>query len=147
MAAAFLVRENTENRKIPNPSLTGITSVFSPQIRRKLEFSDIIHYNNSTVGLCAASVVRRSCATVSIPPVPQTPSVAVSNLIQHNGSLFLPLNDEHPRVHFCTPLITMPFAPLQSKGFLFYCCLCVHSHSPHRTGINLFRRKQCPCDH
>ena len=48
-----MVRRNAENRKIPNPSLTGITSVFSAQIRRKLEFSDIIHYNNSTVGLCA----------------------------------------------------------------------------------------------
>jgi hypothetical protein len=47
-------RTSTEKRKIPNPSLTGITSVFSAQIRRKLEFSDIIHYNNSTVGLCAA---------------------------------------------------------------------------------------------
>ncbi len=46
-------------------------------------------------------------------------SVAVSNLIQHNGSLFLPRNDEHPRVHFCTPLITIPYAPLRSKGFSF----------------------------
>ena len=54
MAVAPLVWRNAENRKIPNPSLTGITSVFSAQIRRKLEFSDIIHYNNSTVGLCAA---------------------------------------------------------------------------------------------
>lgn len=54
MAAITAVQKNCENRKIPNPSLTGITSVFSAQIRRKLEFSDIIHYNNSTVGLCAA---------------------------------------------------------------------------------------------
>ncbi len=54
MAVAPLVWRNAENHKIPNPSLTGITSVFSAQIRRKLEFSDIIHYNNSTVGLCAA---------------------------------------------------------------------------------------------
>lgn len=54
MAALSLERKNAENRKIPNPSLTGVTSVFSAQIRRKLEFSDIIHYNNSTVGLCAA---------------------------------------------------------------------------------------------
>ena len=55
----------------------------------------------------------------SKPAVLQVTSVAVSNLIQHNGSLFLPLNDEHPRVHFCTPLITMPYAPLRSKGFGF----------------------------
>lgn len=32
------------------------TSVFSTQIRRKLEFSNIIHCNNSTVGLCASAV-------------------------------------------------------------------------------------------
>lgn len=48
-----MVQRDAGNRKIPNPSLTGITSIFSPQIRRKLEFSGIIHYNNSTVGLCA----------------------------------------------------------------------------------------------
>ena len=60
-------------------------------------------------------------------PEPQAGSVAVSNLIQHNGSLFLPLNDETtPRVHFCTPLITMPYAPLRSKGFGFIATLCVH---------------------
>lgn len=41
-------RKNAEKRKIPNPSLTGVTSVFSPQKRRKLEFSGVIHYNNST---------------------------------------------------------------------------------------------------
>lgn len=51
-----MVRKNAENRKIPNPSLTGEARVFSPQIRRKLEFSIIIPYNNSTVGLCAAKV-------------------------------------------------------------------------------------------
>lgn len=54
MAALSLERKNAEKRKIPNPSLTGVTSVFSPQKRRKLEFSGVIHYNNSTVGLCAA---------------------------------------------------------------------------------------------
>ena len=54
MAVASSVQSNAEDHKIPNASLTGITSVFSAQIRRKLEFSDIIHYNNSTVGLCAA---------------------------------------------------------------------------------------------
>ena len=54
MAAVALVQGNTENSKIPNPSLTGATWLISPQIRRKLEFSGIIHYNNSTVGLCAA---------------------------------------------------------------------------------------------
>ena len=48
MAVAPLVPRNIEGRKIPNPSLTGATSVFSTQIRRKLEFFDIIHYNNST---------------------------------------------------------------------------------------------------
>ena len=53
MTGAASVRKNAENRKIPNPSLTGVTRVFSPQIRRKLEFSSIIPYNNSTVGLCA----------------------------------------------------------------------------------------------
>lgn len=54
MAVITVVRKNCENRKIPNPSLTGATRVFSLQMRRKLEFSGIIHYNNSTVGLCAA---------------------------------------------------------------------------------------------
>ena len=54
MAVSSLLQKSAENRKIPNPSLTGITSVFSPQIRWKLEFSGIIHYNNSTVGLCVA---------------------------------------------------------------------------------------------
>jgi len=54
MAVLVTVQKNAEISKSPNPSLTGITSVFSAQIRRKLEFSDIIHYNNSTVGLCAA---------------------------------------------------------------------------------------------
>lgn len=48
MAALSLERKNAEKRKIPNPSLTGVTSVFSPQKRRKLEFSGVIHYNNST---------------------------------------------------------------------------------------------------
>ena len=48
MAVAPLVLRNAEDRKIPNPSLTGVTSVFSPQKRRKLEFSGVIHYNNST---------------------------------------------------------------------------------------------------
>ena len=59
MAVATSVRKNAKNPKIPNLSLTGITSVFSAQIRRKLEFSDIIHYNNSTVGLCAAKAAVR----------------------------------------------------------------------------------------
>ena len=54
MAVSSLVQKSAENRKIPNPSLTGITSVFSPQIRRKLEFFSVIPYNDSTVGLCAA---------------------------------------------------------------------------------------------
>ena len=46
-------------------------------------------------------------------------SVAVSNLIQHNGAEFLPLNDAPAQVHFCTSLITMPYAPLQNNGFRF----------------------------
>jgi len=46
-------------------------------------------------------------------------SVAVSNLIQHNGAEFLLLNDAPAQVHFCTPLITMPCAPLRSKVFGF----------------------------
>ena len=53
MTVLSLLRKNTKNDKIPNPSLTGATRVFSPQIRRKLEFSSIIPYNISTVGLCA----------------------------------------------------------------------------------------------
>ena len=53
MAAITAVQKNCENRKIPNPSLIGIAQVFSPQIRRKLEFSSIIPYNDSTVSLCA----------------------------------------------------------------------------------------------
>ena len=44
------------------------------------------------------------------PHVPQAGYVAVSNLIQHNGADFLPLNDAPTQVHFCTPLITMPYA-------------------------------------
>ena len=62
MAALSLERKNAENGKIPNPSLTGITSVFSPQIRRKLEFSSIIPYNNSTVGLCATKAAVWVCS-------------------------------------------------------------------------------------
>jgi hypothetical protein len=53
MAVITAVQKNCENRKIPNPSLIGIAQVFSPQIRRKLEFSSIIPYNDSTVSLCA----------------------------------------------------------------------------------------------
>lgn len=53
MAVAASVRRNAEDRKIPNASLIGIAQVFSPQIRRKLEFSSIIPYNDSTVSLCA----------------------------------------------------------------------------------------------
>ena len=34
---------------------------------------------------------------------------------QYNGAAFLHRNDEHPRVYFCTPLITMPYAPLRSN--------------------------------
>lgn len=56
MAAITAVQKNCENRKIPNPSLIGIAQVFSPQIRRKLEFSSIIPYNDSTVSLCATKV-------------------------------------------------------------------------------------------
>ena len=52
MAVASSVQSNAEDHKIPNASLTGITSVFSTQIRRKLEFSDIIPYNYFTVSLC-----------------------------------------------------------------------------------------------
>ena len=40
-------------------------------------------------------------------------SVAVSKLIQHNGAEFLPRNDAPAQVHFCTPLITIPYAPLR----------------------------------
>lgn len=53
MAVITAVQKNCENRKIPNPSLIGIAQVFSPQIRRKLEFSSIIPYNYFTVSLCA----------------------------------------------------------------------------------------------
>ena len=53
MAVITAVQKNCENRKIPNQSLTGIAQVFSPQIRRKLEFSSIIPYNYFTVSLCA----------------------------------------------------------------------------------------------
>ena len=60
------------------------------------------------------------CITfVKIAPEGLAGSVAVSNLIQHNDSLFLLRNDEHPRVHFCTPLITMSVAPLRRMGFCF----------------------------
>ena len=45
MAAITAVQKNCENRKIPNPSLTGATRVFSPQIRWKLEFNGVTPYN------------------------------------------------------------------------------------------------------
>ena len=54
MAVVALVRKNAPKHKISNPSLAGVTRVFSPQIRRKLEFSNISPYNISTVRLCAA---------------------------------------------------------------------------------------------
>lgn len=63
MAALSLERKNAEKRKIPNPSLTGITSVFSTQIRRKLEFSDIIHYNNFTE---AFAPPRQPCGCIPV---------------------------------------------------------------------------------
>ncbi|HQH66708.1 MAG TPA: hypothetical protein PLA62_11160, partial [Clostridia bacterium] len=46
-------------------------------------------------------------------------SVAVSKLIQYNETELLPLNDAPAQVHFCTPLITMPYAPLRGKVFGF----------------------------
>ena len=66
------------------------------------------------------NVSRSDCertSSQSQDPEPQAGSVAVSNLIQHYGSLFLPVTMSTPRVHFCTPLITIPYAPLRSKGF------------------------------
>lgn len=54
-----MVRRNAEGRKIPNPSLTGATSVFSTQIRRKLEFSDIstvIYHNISDFFTARSSI-------------------------------------------------------------------------------------------
>ena len=59
MAIITAVQKNYENRQIPNPSLIGIAQVFSPQIRRKLEFSSIIPYNDSTVSLCATKAAVR----------------------------------------------------------------------------------------
>ena len=45
--------ENRRNRQIPNPSLIGTAAVFFIllRIRQVLEFSSLIHYNNSTVSL------------------------------------------------------------------------------------------------
>ena len=45
--------DSRRNRQIPNPSLIGVTAVFSLWIRQILEFSSLIHYNSSTVSLCA----------------------------------------------------------------------------------------------
>ena len=45
MTVLSLLRKNTKNDKIPNPSLTGATRVFSPQPRRKLEFFPFSAYN------------------------------------------------------------------------------------------------------
>ena len=45
--------DSCRNRQIPNPSLIGVTAVFSLWIRQILEFSSLIHYNSSTVSLCA----------------------------------------------------------------------------------------------
>ena len=59
-----------------------------------------------------------------MPPVPHAGSVAVSNLIQHNGEEFLLLNDAPAQVHFCTPLITMPYAPLRGNMFCFIATMC-----------------------
>ena len=65
MAAITAVQKNCENRKIPNPSLIGIAQVFSPQIRRKLEFSSIIPYNDST----GAFVLQRGPGGLSPSPL------------------------------------------------------------------------------
>ena len=48
--------DSRRNRQIPNPSLIGVTAVFSLWIRQILEFSSLIHYNSSTVILCATKV-------------------------------------------------------------------------------------------
>ena len=63
IAVLSSVQQNAEISKIPNPSLTGITFVFSPQIRRKLEFSDIIHYNNFTE---AFAPPRQPCGCIPV---------------------------------------------------------------------------------
>lgn len=63
MAVASSVQSNAEDHKTPNSSLTGITSVFSTQIRRKLEFSDIIHYNNLTA---AFAPPRQPCGCIPV---------------------------------------------------------------------------------
>ena len=59
MAVASSVQSNAEDHKIPNPSLTGATSVFSTQIRRILEFSDIstvIYHNISDFFTACSSI-------------------------------------------------------------------------------------------
>lgn len=45
MTTAAGAKTDSKKRQIFNPSLTSITSVFSSQIRRKLEFSNISPYN------------------------------------------------------------------------------------------------------
>ena len=58
------------------------------------------------------ALVFQSIPDAAADTAPLHTSVAVSNLIQHNGADILPLNDAPAQVHFCTPLITMPYAPL-----------------------------------
>ena len=67
------------------------------------------------------------------PPPAHDGSVAVSNLIQHNDRAFLSRNDASAHVHFCTPLITMPYAPLRSKIWDFT-AVCAYISSPRQTG-------------
>ena len=56
MAVITAVQKNCENRKIPNPSLTGVTAVISSSIRQILVFSIILLYNDFTVSLWATKV-------------------------------------------------------------------------------------------
>ncbi len=49
---------------------------------------------------------------ISVAPLPRNGSVAVSKLIQFNGTYFLVCNDAPAHVHFCTPLLTIRCATL-----------------------------------
>ena len=53
-------------------------------------------------------------------------SIAVSNLIQHNDSLFLRRNDEHTPCAFLHTPHNDVGCTVTAYGILFYRCLCVY---------------------
>ena len=82
---------------------------------------DSVVYTKHTgiVSKATREFIRVFLETSKKDPDPVSGSVAVSNLIQHNGSLLLLRIDEHPRVHFCTPLISLTVIFLVNASITF----------------------------